>query len=142
MINFGNPFHDKRGDSFVPEKFSNQRPPLHIGENGGPSTPPGSPPHDAYDSHSPVEGEGEAAFTGSGRSSPPRGSRKGLDSKLISLGQKRAAISAPPLDLGDEKRRKLGTPEKAAEQADAKEKPLPPPASPHSPTPQDRKSVV
>lgn len=68
QINFGNPFHDKRGGSVCPEKFASQRPPI---AGNTPSTPPGSPPHNAYESHSPIEGEGEAAFTGR-PGSPPR----------------------------------------------------------------------
>ncbi len=74
MINFGNPFREKRGDSIVPENFASQRPPLHVGENGTPMTPPGSPPHDTYDSP-PIEDEGEAAFTGKRPASPPRSPR-------------------------------------------------------------------
>ena len=73
MINFGNPFRDKRGDTLVPEKFQNQRPRLnninnHDDNGGGPMTPPGSPPHEEYSSS--VEGEGEAVFTGSRPPSP------------------------------------------------------------------------
>jgi len=64
MINFGNPYKDKRGDSLIPEKFLGQRPPLHHENLDG--SPPGSPPHDGYNA-SPVEGEGEAAFAGISR---------------------------------------------------------------------------
>lgn len=94
----------------IPEKYSDQRPPLQAHDENGPSTPPGSPPHDAYDSVSPIEGEGEAAFTGS-RVSPPRGlSRKMLDSKLL-VGQKRT-MGAPPLGTKDNgKRMKPSAPE-------------------------------
>jgi len=67
MINFGNPYKDRRGDSLIPEKYSDQRPPLHHEEPDVP--PPGSPPHDGGYS-SPVEGEGEAAFAGISRNSP------------------------------------------------------------------------
>ena len=73
MVNFGNPYKDKRADSLVPEKFLKQRPSQGIGtENGnGPLTPPGSPPHDSF---SAVEGEGEAMFAGlpMSRKSPTR----------------------------------------------------------------------
>jgi len=127
MINFGNPFNNKRGGSFVPLKFSNQRPPLHVGENG-----PSTPPHDAYDSHSPIEGEAEAAFTGS-RSSPPRSPRKMLDSKLLRL---KRAMGPPPLGA-QEKRRKHSPPEGVAKHPDLKAKPKPPsaPPSPKPPPP-------
>ena len=117
------PFHDKRGGSIVPEKFSNQRPPLHVGQ-GEPRTPPGSPPHDPYDSHSPIEGGGAAAFTGSRSPSPPWSPRKIIDSKLLSLGQKRA-LGTPPLDAKEPKRLKETEP-------DDKSKPQPPSAHPSS----------
>ena len=67
MINFGNPYKDRRGDSLIPENFSSQRPPLH--HETPDVSPPGSPPHDGGYS-SPVEGEGEAAFAGISRKSP------------------------------------------------------------------------
>jgi hypothetical protein len=67
-INFGNPFHDKRGGSVCPSNYGSQRPPI---AGGNPATPPSSPPHDAYESSSPIEGEGEAAFTGKRPGSPP-----------------------------------------------------------------------
>mmetsp|Transcript_4842 Transcript_4842/g.10672 ORF Transcript_4842/g.10672 Transcript_4842/m.10672 type:complete len:654 (-) Transcript_4842:111-2072(-) len=140
MINFGNPFHDKRARLVVPEKFASQRPPVHVGENG-PSTPPGSPPHDAYDSHSLVEGEGEADFIGKrpASPSPPRGPRKLIDSKLLSLKQKRAM--GPPLNTGESKRRKATPPQEGiGKHADVKYKPRPPtaPSSPHPPPPRSR----
>ncbi|KAL7543458.1 hypothetical protein ACHAXR_012739 [Thalassiosira sp. AJA248-18] len=126
-INFGNPFHDKRGGTVIPEKFSSQRPTKHEGKNGLPTTPPGSPPHDAYDSHSPIEGEGEAAFTGNrpASPSPPRGPRKLLDSNLLSLRKKRTV--GLPLVTGEEKRRKASPPEGTANNPDSKSKPHPPP---------------
>mmetsp|Transcript_54534 Transcript_54534/g.115848 ORF Transcript_54534/g.115848 Transcript_54534/m.115848 type:complete len:656 (-) Transcript_54534:26-1993(-) len=139
LINFGNPFCDKRGGAVVPEKFASQRPPLHVGDNG-PTTPPGSPPHDAYDSHSHIEGEGEADFIGKRppSPSPPRGPRKLLDSKLLSLKQKR--VMGLPLGTGEEKRRKTLPSDVAAKHADAKAKPHPPapPSSPHPPPPRSR----
>ena len=49
MINFGNPYKDKRGDSLVPQNYINQRPPLHDEwsqqSESSSLTPPGSPPH-------------------------------------------------------------------------------------------------
>lgn len=107
MINFGNPFQDKRGDSIVPENFGAQRPPL-VGENGMvPCTPPGSPPHDAYDS-SPVEDEGEAAFTGKRPASPPRSPRHSklndLDLRSLREGKRRknSHPEGPPQNLHSE----------------------------------------
>lgn len=47
-INFGNPYKDKRGDTFIPENYMNQRPPLLRRVDTAPlssHTPPGSPPH-------------------------------------------------------------------------------------------------
>jgi len=94
QINFGNPFHDKRGGSVCPEKYGSQRPPI-AGDT--PSTPPGSPPHDAYESHSPIEGEGEAAFTGKRPGSPPRNrsefKKRDADQHLVPKEVKRAKIS-------------------------------------------------
>jgi integrator complex subunit 6 len=48
MINFGNPFKDKRGDSLIPESYLHQRPPLQQGafdDDAGRRTPPSSPPN-------------------------------------------------------------------------------------------------
>eukprot|EP00934_Nitzschia_sp_Nitz4_P005140 Nitzschia sp. Nitz4//scaffold3_size479765//34169//37870//NITZ4_000014-RA/size479765-processed-gene-0.238-mRNA-1//1//CDS//3329550500//5130//frame0 len=64
MVNFGNPYRDKRADSLIPEKFLNQSPSYNkndrsINDDISPMTPPGSPPHDSYSS---PEGEGEAVF--------------------------------------------------------------------------------
>lgn len=62
MVNFGNPYKDKRADSLIPEQFLGQSPTKKgLGYDGGnnPMTPPGSPPHDPY---SASEGEGEAVF--------------------------------------------------------------------------------
>jgi len=70
MVNFGNPYKEKRADSLVPEKYYSQLPSTHqrgISVMGSP--PPGSPPHDSFDS---VE-EGEAIFV---RTSPSRSSPK------------------------------------------------------------------
>lgn len=65
MVNFGNPYKDKRANSLIPEKFQSQSPSMQKGikdlkETGG-VTPPGSPPHDSF---SATEGEGEAVFAG------------------------------------------------------------------------------
>jgi hypothetical protein len=69
QVNFGNPYRDKRADSLVPLKYADQVPSFHKRtsdfSNGSPRTPPGSPPHDSFDS---VE-EGEAVFV---RTSPKR----------------------------------------------------------------------
>jgi hypothetical protein len=63
MVNFGNPYKDKRGDSLIPEKFLDQSPASQQKEGDsvdhGARTPPGSPPHDAFAA---MEGEGEAVF--------------------------------------------------------------------------------
>ena len=123
------PFKDRRGGSFVPERFSSQRPPLHVGD--GPSTPPGSPPHDAFELHSSVEGEGEAAFTGkrpSAPSSPPRISQKTVNSNHLLIRKKR--------EVEEDKRQKLSEPElKRAKATDVKVKPKPPSSAPSSPRP-------
>ncbi|KAL3782882.1 hypothetical protein HJC23_006934 [Cyclotella cryptica] len=62
-INFGNPFEEKRGGSIVPEQYSQR-----------PSTPPSTPPRDAFESVE-DEGEGEAAFTGKRPDSPSKSPR-------------------------------------------------------------------
>jgi hypothetical protein len=73
MVNFGNPFKEKRADSLIPEQFLSQAPPTQQGGvgsvPGSPRSPPGSPPHDSFDS---VE-EGEAVFV---RQTPSRSSPK------------------------------------------------------------------
>lgn len=75
LVNFGNPFREKRADSIIPEKFLSQAPSMQQGGiagsiPGSPRTPPGSPPHSSFDS---VE-EGEAIFVT--RTSPSRCSPK------------------------------------------------------------------
>ena len=97
----------------------------------------GSPPHDAYDSHSPIEGEGEAAFTGRSPS-PPRSPRKLLDSNLLSLKQKRAAPPGPPIRAGEEKRRKT-SPVDEDEMKDQPQKPATPPPPISRPPPPPRR---
>ena len=92
MVNFGNPYRDKRADSIIPEKYSSQRPTRKKGLTGDtddPLTPPGSPPHDSF---STSEGEGEAVFS---RKSPNRKSPR----------PDHFEESAPP----DPKRQKLDT---------------------------------
>jgi hypothetical protein len=68
-VNFGNPFRDKRAISLIPLKYAEYAPSSQKGKNSTGNndshTPPGSPPHDSFDS---VE-EGEAVFV---RSSPKR----------------------------------------------------------------------
>lgn len=76
MVNFGNPYKEKRADSLIPEQFYSQAPSMQQGGFGSivgsPRTPPGSPPHDSFES---VE-EGEAIFV---RTSPARSSPKRED---------------------------------------------------------------
>lgn len=64
MVNFGNPYKDRRADSLVPQGYLNQHPSSKKGSTGesegSPLTPPGSPPHDT--TYSASEGEGEAVF--------------------------------------------------------------------------------
>lgn len=73
QVNFGNPYKEKRADSLIPEKFLSQAPSMQQGgfgsAVGSPRTPPGSPPHDSFDSME----EGEAIFV---RTSPSRSSPK------------------------------------------------------------------
>lgn len=73
MVNFGNPYKERRADSLIPEKFYSQAPSMQQGGFGSivgsPRTPPGSPPHDSFDSME----EGEAIFV---RKSPARSSPK------------------------------------------------------------------
>ncbi|GAX14282.1 ATP-dependent RNA helicase DDX26B [Fistulifera solaris] len=73
MVNFGNPYKEKRADSLVPEKFLSQAPSMQQGGIGsliGSSRSScGSPPHDSFDS---VE-EGEAVFV---RKSPSRSPKR------------------------------------------------------------------
>jgi hypothetical protein len=82
MVNFGNPYKDKRADSLIPEKYLSQCPSMKQGAGPGdesdPRTPPGSPPHDSF---STMEGEGEAVFAGKplSRKSPTRKSPSQTD---------------------------------------------------------------
>lgn len=63
MVNFGNPYKDKRADSLVPDDYLSHSPSnkkgLGIDDGMSPMTPPGSPPHGSYAAS---EGEGEAVF--------------------------------------------------------------------------------
>jgi len=87
MINFGNPFKDKRGDAIVPELFQHQRPPLHREAlDQLIATPPGSPPHDDDLLR---EGEGEAVFA-ERIPSPPR---SGNSSDQITLKRRVLTLS-------------------------------------------------
>jgi hypothetical protein len=67
MVNFGNPYKDKRANSLIPAKFLSQSPSMQKGlsdlKESGCMTPPGSPPHDSF-SATEGEGEGEAVFAG------------------------------------------------------------------------------
>ena len=95
MVNFGNPYRDKRADSMIPEAYLRQSPSSKKGLEGnddvGPMTPPGSPPHDSY---SASEGEGEAVFANpisrvrrspsrsdSGENHPPESKKQKTESK-------------------------------------------------------------
>lgn len=87
MVNFGNPYKDKRADSLIPEDFLSQSPhKTGLGYDGdiNPLTPPGSPPNDSY---SATEGEGEAVFAipiARVRKSPSRVDSSGESSSLPS----------------------------------------------------------
>ena len=103
MINFGNPYKDKRGDSLIPEEYASQRPPLNHEKPD--ASPPGSPPHDGGYS-SPVEGEGEAAFAGISRRSPSHSEDRNNSHKLGGLPTltpraKRQKKAPPDLQLAD-----------------------------------------
>lgn len=67
VVNFGNPYKEKRGDSLIPMKFLSQTPAKRGGIDSQKS-PYRSPPHDSFDS---VE-EGEAMFVQEVRKSPSR----------------------------------------------------------------------
>ena len=71
MVNFGNPYREKRGNSLIPEQYLRQSPSmLRSGDSGSMTLDrPTSPPHDSFDS---VE-EGEAIFV---LNSPSRKSPK------------------------------------------------------------------
>lgn len=73
MVNFGNPYKEKRANSLVPEKFFSQAPSMQQGGIGSLignfRSSPGSPPHETFDS---VE-EGEAVFV---RKSPSRSPKR------------------------------------------------------------------
>lgn len=79
MVNFGNPYKEKRANSLVPEKYLSQSPSMVKSGDFGSTTldRPTSPPHDSFDS---VE-EGEAIFV---LSSPSRKSPKREESDVPS----------------------------------------------------------
>jgi len=81
-INFGNPYKDKRGDTFIPENYTNQRPQLLRRVDTvplSPHTPPGSPPHEALSSND--EEEGEAVFEGTRHPPPSRKQDSPMDKR-------------------------------------------------------------
>lgn len=93
MVNFGNPYKDKRADSLIPEMYLSQSPSHNQGQgvhgDAHPMTPPGSPPHDSY---SASEGEGEAVFAlpvARVRKSPSRGD---MESAVVTPDPKRQKI--------------------------------------------------
>mmetsp|Transcript_33351 Transcript_33351/g.40357 ORF Transcript_33351/g.40357 Transcript_33351/m.40357 type:complete len:1642 (+) Transcript_33351:379-5304(+) len=124
MIHFGNPFKDARGDSIIPPKYRNQRPPRYRrglgrvrdgsveGDGGGgsddgeeddssvagagPQTPPGSPPHDFPSEGG--EGEGEAVFAEKRPGSPTRSSNGFYDDDEEDSPQK-SELQQPPLSV-------------------------------------------
>ena len=79
MVNFGNPYREKRANSMIPEKYLSQSPSmLRSGDFGSMTLDrPTSPPHDSFDS---VE-EGEAIFV---LNSPSRKSPKREESDASS----------------------------------------------------------
>jgi hypothetical protein len=126
MVNFGNPYKDKRADSLIPERFLSQCPSMKNGlvddEDGVPMTPPGSPPHDSF---SATEGEGEAVFAGmpisrkgSIRKSP---SRSDHDDKTGPPQAKKQKMEAEANDT------EAASPEKDEKAASGSPKPAPPP---------------
>ncbi len=76
MVNFGNPYKEKRANSLIPEKYLSQSPSMVKSGDFGSMTldRPTSPPHDSFDS---VE-EGEAIFV---LNSPSRKSPKREESE-------------------------------------------------------------
>lgn len=88
MVNFGNPYKDRRADSLIPERFLSQCPSAKKGiqddEENSPMTPPGSPPHDNF---STTEGEGEAVFAGKplGKKTPRKSNSWGDDQEVKQL---------------------------------------------------------
>lgn len=120
MVNFGNPYKEKRADSLVPEKYLYQTPSMQQGGFGSvvgsPRTPPGSPPHDSFDS---VE-EGEAIFV---RKSPSRKSPK-----------REETDEPPPPPSSSKRRRSLSddTTDSTTSSKDIEGKPRAPPLKPAS----------
>ena len=115
-INFGNPFQDKRGGSISPLKYRKSSPAAGV----GPRTPQSSPPHDAYESHSPIEGEGEAAFTGKRPPGSPPQQRR--DSTKRDAEHPMASAEAKRIKMLDERTESRKPPPR----------PPPPPPPPHS----------
>jgi len=95
MVNFGNPYREKRADSLVPEQFADQSPSSKRPATkapGSPGTPPGSPPHDS--SFESVE-EDEAAFV---RISPSHTSPKRDEPDEDIIHQPRKRLRLNPQD--------------------------------------------
>jgi hypothetical protein len=131
MINFGNPYKDKRGDSLVPQNFINQRPPLQNEwseqSKSGQMTPPGSPPH----GESLSDGEDEANFAGRRPPSPSR--RRDRDGDHIPKSNKKVKSNPQTRegqsDLSKQKRSNSST---------VPMKPQPPPSNMKPPPPSSK----
>lgn len=126
MVNFGNPYKDKRADSLVPEKYSKQSPSMRKGqsemEENVSMTPPGSPPHVSppHDSFSTSEGEGEAVFA---RTSP----RRNDDRAESPTKRQRIELESTSHDKASPSMRHPPPPQKKAGTAGGPPPPPPPP---------------
>ena len=136
-VHFGNPFKDRRGDSLIPEAYTNQCPPLRrrgdASTGGGDSrTPPGSPPHDNFTSG--IEGEGEAIFA------PIRKAASTPD--LEPDGVDKRELEETPEYVPDEKRQRLEPTDASAgpvhQLSSPDKKPKPPPSKPSAPPPKPK----
>lgn len=135
MVNFGNPYKEKRADSLIPTKFLKQAPSKERALSDSLSS---SPPHDSFDSME----EGEAVFV---MKSPSRTSPQREDDSSSELSESRPAKKAktekPPPPKGPPPKKaappkgpppKKGVPSKRPSFSSQPAPPKPPPAKPPS----------
>lgn len=129
MVNFGNPYKEKRGDSLIPEKYLKDAPSSSHQHGSDDRTPPGSPPHESFDS---VEEDEALAF----RKSPSRTSPRREESDDF-------VSSSPPPPPKRQRTDSIDKSDGSATESSAPPPPLPrPPPKPSVPPAPPKRSSI
>eukprot|EP00977_Amphora_coffeiformis_P004596 scaffold992_cov175-Amphora_coffeaeformis.AAC.5 len=129
MVNFGNPYKEKRADSLIPENYLKNAPSSSHHHGIEDNTPPGSPPHDSFESS--VE-ENEAIFV---RKSPSRTSPRREEPDDILTPQ-------PPPPAKRQRTDSMDSVEKEGAGFSSTTPPPPPPPPPKGNTPQQKRGSI